>query len=67
MKEKIIDCDWSYLSTLKTLKEPREHLPRFADLLELLAEPGNENIWLILDIKVSHEGYLQEFSSQHIA
>lgn len=52
-KEKIADCDWSYLSGLKTLKAPHESLPRLVDLLAYLAEPGVEDIWLLLDIKVS--------------
>jgi hypothetical protein len=50
--EKIVDCDWSYLKTLRTLKEPHEAMPRLKDLLEYLAEPGLEDIWVLLDIKV---------------
>ncbi|KAK2615028.1 hypothetical protein N8I77_001807 [Diaporthe amygdali] len=46
------DCDWEYLSTLKTLKEPRQNMCRLIDLLEYLAEPGNESIWVLLDIKI---------------
>lgn len=46
------DCDWSYLSTLKTLREPRQPMPRLLDLLVYLAEPGNEAVWLLLDIKI---------------
>lgn len=51
--EKIIDCDWSYISSLKTIAEPRQHMPRLADLLEYLAHPEREEIWVLLDIKVS--------------
>jgi hypothetical protein len=51
-KEKIIDCDWSSLKTLRTIKEPHEPMPRLKDLLEYLATPGLEDIWLLLDIKV---------------
>jgi hypothetical protein len=40
------------LSKLKTLKEPHESMPRLADLLEYLAQPGMEEIWVMLDIKV---------------
>lgn len=47
-----MDCDWEYLKTLRTLKEPRQPMPRFKDLLEYLATPGLEDIWLLLDIKV---------------
>ena len=49
---KIVDYDWNYLSELRTLKEPHVGMPRFLDLLEYLASPGLEHIWLLLDIKV---------------
>ncbi|KAI9748676.1 MAG: hypothetical protein M1815_003033 [Lichina confinis] len=52
--DRIIDCKWSYLSTLRTLKEPHEPLPRLVDLLRYLARPGLENIWLLLDIKIDN-------------
>ena len=52
--EKIIDCDWSYLKTLRTLKEPREAMPRLKDLLEFLTTPGLEDIWVLLDIKLDN-------------
>jgi len=55
LKDKIIDCDWSYLKTLKTLKEPRQSMPRLQDLLEYLAQPGLEDIWLLLDIKLDND------------
>ena len=51
-EEKIIDCDWSFLETLRTTREPHEPMPRLKDLLEYLATPGLEDIWLLLDIKV---------------
>lgn len=50
--DKIIEKDWSYISTLKTLKEPQQSMPRLQDLLEYLAQPGLEDVWLLLDIKV---------------
>ena len=50
--EKIVDCNWEYLSSLQTLKEPRESMPRLIDILEYLASPGLEHIWLLLDLKV---------------
>lgn len=46
------DHDWAYLSTLRTLRSPRQPMPRLSDLLSYLAEPGNESVWLLLDIKV---------------
>jgi hypothetical protein len=56
--EKLIDCDYEFLSKLKTLKEPHESMPRLADLLEYLAQPGLEDIWVLLDIKVGHGLYV---------
>ena len=51
-KEKVADCDWSYLSTLRTLRPPHEPMPRLVDLLEYLAQPGLEDVWILLDVKV---------------
>ncbi|KAK7744626.1 hypothetical protein SLS53_003512 [Cytospora paraplurivora] len=48
----VSNYDWDYLRTLKTLREPRQSMPRLLDLLEYLAEPGNESIWIFLDIKI---------------
>ncbi|KAK8232317.1 PLC-like phosphodiesterase [Phyllosticta capitalensis] len=50
-KEKIIDCEWSYLETLRTVAEPHEPLPRLRDLLEYLTTQGTEDVWVLLDIK----------------
>jgi hypothetical protein len=57
--EKIIDCDYEFLSKLRTLKEPHEAMPRLIDLLEYLAQPGMEEIWVLLDIKVCNSQLLQ--------
>ena len=46
-------CEWDYISSLKTLQEPHEAMPRLKDLLEYLASSGLEDIWLLLDIKVA--------------
>ncbi|KUI63237.1 hypothetical protein VP1G_10371 [Cytospora mali] len=46
------DCDWDYLSTLKTLREPSQPMPKLLDVLEYLAEPGKESVWVFLDIKI---------------
>ncbi len=51
--EKIIDCEWEYLSTLRTIGENPQPMPRLLDLLEYLANPGLEELWVLLDIKVS--------------
>jgi tubulin gamma len=53
--EKLIDCEYEFLSKLKTLKEPHESMPRLIDLLEYLAEPGLEDIWVMLDIKLDND------------
>lgn len=50
--KKIIDCNWEYLSTLRTLNAPHEPMPRLKDLLEYLAAPEAEHLWLLFDIKV---------------
>ncbi|PNP53108.1 hypothetical protein THARTR1_06318 [Trichoderma harzianum] len=49
----IKDCTWSYLSSLRTVKEPHEPLPRLVDLLEyLVSGPETDKIWVLLDIKI---------------
>ena len=54
IKKKIIDCDWAELSQLRTLQEPHEPMPRLFDLLEYIAQPGLQHIWVLLDIKVDN-------------
>ena len=51
-EEKIIDLLWSEIEVLRTVQEPHVPMPRLRDLLEYLSEPGLEEIWLLLDIKV---------------
>lgn len=55
---KIADCDWAYLRTLKTVRQPAQAMPRLADLLVWLARPGLEAVWVLLDIKVSGASFL---------
>jgi hypothetical protein len=50
--KRISECNWDYLSSLQSVREPKQPLPRLSDLLEWLAAPGREEIWLLLDIKV---------------
>jgi glycerophosphoryl diester phosphodiesterase len=50
--EKIIDIDWSFIAPLETTQEPRQHMPRLVDLLQYLADPQRQHVWLLLDIKV---------------
>ncbi|MCJ1301886.1 hypothetical protein MMC08_004687 [Hypocenomyce scalaris] len=52
--QKVLDCSWEYISKLRTLKEPHEPMPRLVELLEYLASPGLEHIWLLLDIKLDN-------------
>ncbi|KAH7092204.1 PLC-like phosphodiesterase [Paraphoma chrysanthemicola] len=54
-EEKLIDCDYEFVSKLRTLKEPHEAMPRLVDLLEYLAQPGLEEIWILLDIKLDND------------
>lgn len=51
MNKKLADCDWDYLSGLETVAEPKQPMARLADLLTYLARPGNEHVWVVLDIK----------------
>ncbi|EOA90461.1 uncharacterized protein SETTUDRAFT_45648 [Exserohilum turcica Et28A] len=53
--EKVLDCDYEFISKLRTLKEPHEPMPRLADLLEYLAQPGLEDMWVLLDIKLDND------------
>jgi phosphatidylglycerol phospholipase C len=53
--KKISDCSWDYLSTLQTVAEPKQGLPRLRDLLAWLNKPGMESIWVLLDIKIDDE------------
>lgn len=48
---RIADLDWAELRTLETLRSPKAHMPRLVDLLSLLAQPGHEHVWLLLDVK----------------
>lgn len=53
--EKIIDCTWDEIKDARTIQEPHEPLPRLKDVLEFLAQPGLEEIWLMLDIKLDND------------
>ncbi|KAE9977230.1 hypothetical protein BLS_001561 [Venturia inaequalis] len=53
--EKIIDCDWEYIQSLRTIAEPHVPMPRLKELLEYLATPGLEDLWLLLDIKLDND------------
>jgi phosphatidylglycerol phospholipase C len=49
---KVADCEWEDLSKLRTLGKSQQPMPRLADLLLSLSEPGKEHVWVLLDIKV---------------
>lgn len=55
VEKKIIDCEWSYLSTLRTTRTPPEPMPRLAELLEYMSHPDRSHIWILLDIKLDND------------
>lgn len=52
--EKIIDCTWDEIKNYQTIAEPHQTMPRLLDVLSFLTKPGQENIWLFLDIKIDN-------------
>ncbi|KAJ5791134.1 uncharacterized protein N7518_008145 [Penicillium psychrosexuale] len=57
IKKKVSECDWEYLKTLRTIQAPHEPMPRLADVLEYLRQPGRENFWMLLDIKLANDPF----------
>ncbi|KAK0752541.1 PLC-like phosphodiesterase [Schizothecium vesticola] len=55
INKKVADCDWAYLSTLRTPRPPHEPLARLSDLLKYIAQPALSSIWLLLDIKLTDD------------
>ncbi|KAK3325881.1 PLC-like phosphodiesterase [Apodospora peruviana] len=53
--KKLADCDWEYLSTLKTTREPQQPIARLFELLQYVGLPENVSIWLLLDIKLDDD------------
>ena len=51
----VANCDWDYLSTIRTLAAPHEPMPRLVDLLSFLAQPECKDIWVLLDIKMDDD------------
>jgi phosphatidylglycerol phospholipase C len=60
-KDKIIDLEWTEIEPLRTVQEPGEPMPQLRELLEYLTEPGLEDIWVLLDIKV---GFVESMLEQ---
>jgi glycerophosphoryl diester phosphodiesterase len=57
---KIKDCSWEEVRECRTVgngdgKGKGEPMPRLKDILEYLAQSGLEDIWLMLDIKLSND------------
>ena len=53
--ERIIDCDWDFLSELRTIKAPHEPMPRLRDLLEYISQEALQDVWILLDIKLDND------------
>ncbi|TKA26479.1 hypothetical protein B0A50_05316 [Salinomyces thailandicus] len=54
-QDKIIDLTWKEIEDVRTVEPPHERMPRLCDLLTWMAEPGNERIWCMLDIKLDND------------
>jgi len=54
-EERIIDCDFAFVSQLRTTKAPHEPMPKLRDLLEYLAQPELSAVWVLLDIKLDND------------
>lgn len=54
LPDKIIDCEWNYLSTLRTVGENPQPMLRLLDLLEFLSGNALEDSWVLLDIKLDN-------------
>lgn len=52
---KISECSWDFLSTLRTLRDKNEGMPRLRDLLDMMNRPGMEHLWILLDVKVDDD------------
>lgn len=52
---KIKDLEWKEVAEARSLAAPHVPMPRLKDLLEYMAKPGMEEIWLLLDIKLDND------------
>lgn len=50
----VLDYDWAYLKTLRTVKAPHVPMPQLVELVQFIARPENRRIWLMLDIKTDN-------------
>ncbi|KAL8942903.1 MAG: hypothetical protein Q9216_001378 [Gyalolechia sp. 2 TL-2023] len=53
--DKIIDCNWGYVSDLRTIQEPHSAMPSLRELLQYLASSEKEDTWLLLDVKLDND------------
>lgn len=53
--ERVIDCDWKFISQLQTTRAPHQTMPRLKDLLEYIAQPSLQDVWILLDIKLDND------------
>lgn len=53
--DKILEKTWEELKSERTVAEPHEPMPRLRDLLDYLSQPGLEEIWVLLDIKLDND------------
>ncbi|OAA37924.1 PLC-like phosphodiesterase, TIM beta/alpha-barrel domain protein [Beauveria brongniartii RCEF 3172] len=53
--KRIADCDWEYISTLRSVRPPHVEMPRLSDVLGLLTEECMQKTWCVLDIKIDDE------------
>ncbi|KAG0131639.1 PLC-like phosphodiesterase [Tuber indicum] len=52
---KLIDYDYSYLKTLRTLEAPHVPMPTLKEVLEFMCQPAVLGMWLLLDIKLDND------------
>ena len=48
---KVVDYDFEYLKTLRTLRPPHVPMPSLKQVLEFMCQPAGADMWLLLDIK----------------
>lgn len=54
-KENVLDRTWDEIKDLRTLAPPHVPMARLQDLLEYLCQPGLEDVWCLLDIKLDND------------
>lgn len=53
-KDRILETSWDEIKDLRTLAPPHVPMARLQDLLEHLNQPGLEDVWVLLDIKLDN-------------